>query len=93
MYYQLKNPCTQNMNTRPCQDFLWMKRLLVSCKTRNHPQTSQTTHKLAKPPTNHKLAAPPTNQPNHPQTSQIMDKPPTNQPKIASFFPEDIYYD
>ena len=43
----------------------------VSCKTRNHPQTSQSTHK---PPTNHL------------QTSQIPKKLPTNQPKIASLF-------
>ena len=38
----------------------------VSCKTRNHPQTSQTTHKSVKPATN---------QPNHPKTTQKPAKP------------------
>ena len=49
--------------------------ILVSCKTRNHPQTSQTTHEPAKPPTNQPAT-------NHPKTSQISDKPPKNQPII-----------
>ena len=52
----------------------------VSRKTRNHAQTSQTTHKPLTnqpnhPQTRHKSA---TNQPNHPQTSQISNKSPTN---------------
>ena len=59
--------------------------VFVSCKTRNHPQT---THKLPKPPKNYpnhpkitrKPSKPLTNQPNYPQTSQMLDKPPTNQP-------------
>ena len=62
----------------------------VSCKFRNNPQTSQTTHKS---PTNHrqttqKPVKPPTN---HPQTSQTTHKPATNQPKIA--FHEDNSYE
>ena len=48
---------------------------IVSCKTRNHPQTLQTTQKPPKPSTN------------NPKTSQTTHKPPTNHPKIASFFP------
>ena len=59
----------------------------VSCKTRNHPQISQTTHKPAKLPTNHpihpqtshKPAKPPTNHSNYPQTTQTIHKPATNQ--------------
>ena len=50
----------------------------ISCETRNHPQTIQTTHKPEKPPTN---------QPSYPQTSQVPNKSPTNQPKVASLFP------
>ena len=42
----------------------------VSCKTRNHPESSQTTHKPVKPHTN---------QPNHTQTSHNPGKPPTSQ--------------
>ena len=45
----------------------------VCCKTRNHPQTSHTTHKSPKSSTNQK----------HPQTSQTSHKlaePPTRQP-------------
>ena len=57
----------------------------VSCKTRNHPQTSQITHKPAKPPTNQP------NQPNHLQTSQMPNKSPTNQPKSHRYFPEDTF--
>ena len=41
----------------------------VSCKSQNHPQTSQTTHKPPKPPTDYS------------QTSQITHKPSTNLPK------------
>ena len=44
----------------------------VSCKSQNHPQTSQTSNKPAKPPTNH---------PNHPQTIHKLAKLPTNQPQ------------
>ena len=42
----------------------------ASCKTRNHSQISQITHKLTKPSTNRQ---------NHLQTSQISDKPPKTQ--------------
>ena len=60
----------------------------VSCKTRNHPQTSQTSHKPSKPPTNQSQTSqtthkPPKNQPNHSQTSHICDKPPKNQSIIS----------
>ena len=46
----------------------------ISCITRNHPQTSQTSHTTYKPPTN---------QPYH----EIPDKLHTNQPNIASPLP------
>ena len=50
----------------------------VSCKTRNHPQTSQTTHKLHKPNTNqpssHKSAKTYKSQPSYPQTSHKLAK-------------------
>ena len=49
----------------------------VSCKTRNHPQTSQTTHKSTKPATN---------QPNHPKTTQKPAKPLINQPSRKPVF-------
>ena len=60
----------------------------VSCKTQNHPQTSQTTDKPVKPPTNQPKASlttrkPPKNQSNHSQTSQILDKLPKIQPIIS----------
>ena len=42
----------------------------VSCKTRNHPTTSQSSHKPAKPATN---------QPVQSQTNQMPGKPPKNQ--------------
>ena len=46
----------------------------VICKTRNHPQISQTTHKSTKLPTNHpnqpqSIHKPATSQPNYPQTT------------------------
>ena len=57
---------------------------IVSCKTRNHSQTSWTIHKPSKRPTN---------QQNHPKTSKTTQKPAkhrTNPPlisqKISSFF-------
>ena len=43
---------------------------LVSCKTQNHPETSQTTQKPAKTPAN---------QANYPKTTHKPAKPPTNQ--------------
>ena len=50
----------------------------VSCKTRNHPQTSQTTHKLHRPNTNqprsHKSVKTYKSQPSYPQTSQTIIK-------------------
>ena len=74
----------------------------VSCKTRNHPQTSQTTHKPAKVPTNQSNHPQnkQTNQPNHPQTSQTTlktTKYQTNHLLITQishrYFPEDIFYE
>ena len=60
----------------------------VSYKTRNHPQTSQTTNKPAKPPTS------------HPQTSQTTHKPAKYQTnhllisqKSHRYFREDISYE
>ena len=46
----------------------------VICKTRNHPQISQTTHKSTKLPTTHpnhpqSIHKPATSQPNYPQTT------------------------
>ena len=66
----------------------------VSCKTWNHPQTSQITHKPSElstnqpnhPQTSQTMHKPPTNQTNHPQTSQIPKKSPSNQSKITLFF-------
>ena len=43
----------------------------VSCKTRNHPQTSQTTRKPGEPPTN------------QPHTGQITHKPASYEKKIS----------
>ena len=59
---------------------LWTSKC-VSCKTRNHPQTIQTTHK------------PPTNQSNDPQTSQNSINHPLISQKSHHSFPEDIFYD
>ena len=66
--------------------------ICISCKIRNHPQSTQTTPKAQKPPTNYQQTSQathksPLNQPNYPQTSQISNKRPTNQPKIALRFP------
>ena len=64
----------------------------LAVKTRNHPQTSQTSHKTTKLPTNepnhtqtsHKPDKPNTPQPIHPQTNQISDKPPTKEPILST---------
>ena len=50
---------------------------IVSCKTRSHLQTSQTTHKPAKASTNHSKTSQTTHKPakywtNHPKTSQLL---------------------
>ena len=75
---------------------LTLNKRTVSCKTRNHPQTSQT---IRKPPTNqpnypqisHKSAKPPTN---HPQTSQTTHKPVkyrTNHPQTSQLWAENQF--
>ena len=61
-------------------------KMIVSCKTRNHPQTSQTTHKPAKPPTNHSQTS---------QNTLKLAKYETNHPlisqKLHHFFHEDTF--